>query len=309
MRPAIGERLHRLLAMLAYLAEVGWADYDELAERFDLPVERLRSELMLAAMCGVPPYDGASLIELILTDHGVSAVVPGYLHRPPRLDRREGFAVLAAGEALRSAGGDGIPDGALHRALDKLGAALGMDHEDVRIDVDHPPWLDEVRRAVDERRVLALRYYTAWRDEVGDRLVDPLLVHLTDGRWYLEACDHGNDEVRKFRLDRIEEARVLEETFVPGDLPDEVSNYVPGLAARTVRLWLPADARWVLETYPVTDVVEHPDGTTEAQFSVVGTAWLERLLLRVGPGAEVLEPAELADLGRDAATRLLALYR
>jgi predicted DNA-binding transcriptional regulator YafY len=42
---------------------------------------------------------------------------------------------------------------------------------------------------------------------------------------------------------------------------------------------------------------------------VGGDAWLERLLLRLGPDAEVLEPVEDRELAADAATRILARYR
>jgi predicted DNA-binding transcriptional regulator YafY len=40
----------------------------------------------------------------------------------------------------------------------------------------------------------------------------------------------------------------------------------------------------------------------------VSTVWLERLLLQLGPDAEVLDPAELKSVGRDAAARVLARY-
>ena len=59
---------------------------------------------------------------------------------------------------------------------------------------------------------------------------------------------------------------------------------------------------------PVADRVDHPDGSVEVVFDVVGTTWLERLLIRVGPDARVLEPSDLTDLGPRAAERLLDLY-
>ena len=70
---------------------------------------------------------------------------------------------------------------------------------------------------------------------------------------------------------------------------------------------LPASARWVAEAYPV-DSEEQEDGRLRVTATVVGTAWLERLLLRVGPEAVVVEPAELVDLPAEAAQRLLAPY-
>ena len=60
---------------------------------------------------------------------------------------------------------------------------------------------------------------------------------------------------------------------------------------------------------PVADRVDHPDGSFEVVFDVVGTTWLERLLIRVGPDARVLEPSDLTELGPQAAERLPDLYR
>jgi predicted DNA-binding transcriptional regulator YafY len=40
-----------------------------------------------------------------------------------------------------------------------------------------------------------------------------------------------------------------------------------------------------------------------------GTAWLEKLLLRLGPQARVVEPADLAERTRQLACRLAQRYR
>ena len=45
-----------------------------------------------------------------------------------------------------------------------------------------------------------------------------------------------------------------------------------------------------------------------ATFPVASQRWLERLLLRLGPEAEVVAPAEWRELGADVARRVLARY-
>ncbi len=57
------------------------------------------------------------------------------------------------------------------------------------------------------------------------------------------------------------------------------------------------------ERYPVIDAT--PDGDDlVVELPVLSTRWLERLLLRLGPTAEVLDPPELRDVGATAAARL-----
>jgi len=42
--------------------------------------------------------------------------------------------------------------------------------------------------------------------------------------------------------------------------------------------------------------------------NVLGTAWLERLLLKLGADARVVEPEAMRSVGADAARRLLEAY-
>ncbi|HEY5244769.1 MAG TPA: WYL domain-containing protein, partial [Acidimicrobiales bacterium] len=76
----------------------------------------------------------------------------------------------------------------------------------------------------------------------------------------------------------------------------------------TVRLALAPAAQWVADTVPVLDVAPGPGATSIVTLAVGGEAWLERLLLQVGPDARILEPAELAGAAAAAARRVLRRY-
>ncbi len=117
-------RLRRLLAILAWLAQVGEAPIDLVAEQFDLSPEALVTELEMAACCGVPPYSPDQLVEIVVNDTTVSTKVGTALARPRRLSPSEGFALAASARALLAVPGSD-EDGALSRALGKLDRALG----------------------------------------------------------------------------------------------------------------------------------------------------------------------------------------
>jgi proteasome accessory factor C len=82
----------------------------------------------------------------------------------------------------------------------------------------------------------------------------------------------------------------------------------PRPSDRRVTLLLKADASWVPESYPVESVEEMPDGRLKVVLVANERAWLERLLLRLGPSAEVTEPAEVRAEAEEAARRLLVRY-
>jgi len=77
-----------------------------------------------------------------------------------------------------------------------------------------------LRRAIGQRRAVRFRYWARDSDPGApqDRAADPYaLVHLT-GAWYLSAFDHRRRALRNFRLDRMDELRLLPDTFTrPAD--------------------------------------------------------------------------------------------
>lgn len=303
---ATSQRLSRLLAMLPWLVSEGGAYLHEVAERFGTTTEQAARDLELASMVGVPPYGPGDLLELLFGEDGWVSARPGpVFDRPPRLSPAEAFALVAAGRAILAVPGADT-GGPLATALAKVERALG-ERGALAIELTSPPLLDLVRDAVSHRRRLRVAYWSAWRDKMSQREIDPYLVHAERGRWHVKAFDHSRREVRTFRVDRMESAEPTGEVFdPPASLPGP-SAYEPGPDATTVTLDLPASARWVVETYPC-EWHSEAGGRMTVTISVSGTAWLERLLLRVGPEGRLVAPEELAGTAASAARRLLAAY-
>ena len=300
-----GPRVRRAVAMIPWLLREGTTTVAALAERFDLPEDDITRDLAIVSMCGVPPYGGGDLIDVVIDDDGtVYAHGQRFYDRPLALSPAEGFAVLASGRALLEVSKG---DAALASALEKLERALGASGA-LDVDLEEPPLLPVFQQAVADAQTVEGEYHSAWRDRVSRRCLDPLLVYSFDGRWYVQAFDHDSGEDRHFRVDRFLSAAPTGDTFTPRAVDPPDSAYSPGEAAVAVTVALPATAGWAIEAYPARDVAERPDGRIEATFDVVGETWLGRLLLKAGPGAEVLAPAELAHAGRTAALYLLRRY-
>jgi proteasome accessory factor C len=325
-----GARLRRLLAILAWLAQVGEAPIDETARRFDLTPEDLVTELEMAACCGVPPYTPDQLMEIVVTEDTVSVRVGTSLARPRRLSPSEGFALATSARALLAVPGSD-EGGALSRALAKLDRALGGD--EIGVELDAPELLPLVRDAVGDRRLLHISYYSASTDRVTERDVAPLRLFASEGHWYVDAWCQTAGDLRRFRVDRINAAAALDREFPPeavlpvdadvdvdadgaagagggaGSGAVSLGPYVPGPDSRRVRLSLDPATAWLVESIPSTGPPTPAGDRVEVELFVGGDAWLERLLLRLGPDARVLEPPEYATLAAEAATRVLRTYR
>ena len=309
-RPLASSRLRRVLALVPWIAEHPGAALAEIATRFGVSEAELEHDLELLPLCGLPPYTPDRLIEVEIVDGHVWIRFAEYFDRPLRFSAEEGLALLTAGRALLAVPGSD-ERGALATALDKLAGALGAT-EGLSVEVGEPPHLDALRRAADTRERVEIDYYSFGRNATTSRKIDPRSVFHAFGHWYAAAYCHQAQDERLFRLDRIRAVRPTGEHFDPaaGEEPDfGESVYHPRSDDPRVTLELDAAATWVVESYPSEEVEERPDGSWRAVLAVSERAWLERLLLELGPAARVVAPAGQQTVGAEAADRLLTRYR
>jgi proteasome accessory factor C len=309
-RPLAGSRLRRVLALVPWIAEHPGAALEEIAARFGVSEAELEHDLELLPLCGLPPYTPDRLIEVEIVDGHVWIRFAEYFDRPLRLSAEEGLGLLTAGRALLAVPGSD-EHGALARALDKLAGALGA-AEGLSVEVGEPVHLDALRRAAGAHERVEIDYYSFGRNATTTRQVDLRSVFHAFGHWYAAAYCHQAEDERLFRLDRIRAVRPTGERFDPaaGEEPDfGESVYHPRTDDPRVTLELDPGATWVVESYPAEEAEERPDGSWRVVLAVSERAWLERLLLDLGPAVRVVEPAGLQTVGAEAAGRLLTRYR
>ncbi len=305
-RPLAEHEVERILALVPWLAAHPESPKTEIAARFGITEEQLESDLLLVLMIGVPPYSPNEYIDVDDEGGTVTIRLGDYFRRPLRLTPSEGLALLAAGRTLLAVpGSDGA--GPLATALDKLARALGL--PSVAVEVPRPRVLQEVRAAVAAHERIEIDYWSGGRDDTTTRRVDPTAVFFTGGEWYLGAWCHRAQGERLFRVDRIRALSATGEHFeATGADPDTGVVYSPRPDDPRVTLDLPASARWVVERYPAESVSEG-DGRLRVTLAASETAWLQRLLLRAGPDAVVIDPPEMSDVAAVAAARVLTRYR
>jgi proteasome accessory factor C len=309
------ERLGRMLVIVPYLIQHPGTSLASASTLFEVPSDQLRRDLDLLFMSGLPPYGPGDLIDVDVDEDGnVWISMADHFSRPLRLTRPEALAVyLRATELLAT---PGVPDApALASALEKLRDALGTETLGDASGIQAvtagsaPPHLQALRAAATERRRIRIGYTAASTGEASERDIEPEAVFASAGHWYVVAWDVAADGERVFRADRVSSVAETDERFTPRGLEGAGRPlYTPGDHDVAVRLLLRPAARWVAEYYATVDVVTHDDGSVEATLPARQTAWVARLLLRLGPDAEVLEPIELRDQTRAIAAAALGRY-
>ncbi|MFN8051247.1 MAG: WYL domain-containing protein [Acidimicrobiales bacterium] len=320
-RLTASDRFRRIVAIVPWIAERDGPLIDDVCRQFAIDRDDLLADLDVVFMVGIPPYTPDELIDVMIDDDRVWITLGRYFTRPLRLNAQEALAVLAAGAGLMATTG-ADPDGPLARALDKLRTAGGISESGTLgmslggADADTLATLQEGRT---EHRQVEIDYYSYSTDESRLRCIDPYRVYATEGNWYVIGWCHSAEAERLFRVDRIRSARLTDETFeLPAELP-EPTTYAGSGHDRRIALEVAPSARWIIEHYPNDAVEELPEGRARVVLAVGGDAWLERLLVRLGPDATVVDwhdgefdtvsPEEARKLLDAAASRVLAKYR
>ncbi|MEM9134374.1 MAG: WYL domain-containing protein [Actinomycetota bacterium] len=314
-RPTAPDRMRRVLAVVPWIVANPGRTVSEVAARFGLKDDELLADLNVVFMVGLPPYSPDALVDVQIDDEGrVSIELADFFSRPLRLTPDQAVALLASSDGLLSIPGTD-PGGALARALGKLEDALGIKASealDIHLGEAESGFLDELRSAVADGEQVRIVYYSYGRDDRSERVIAPWRVFADAGSWYVQGWCSKADGERVFRVDRIEE---LERLGTVGTHPapgtERVGVYNPRPDDPWVCLRLKPEASWVADYYPV-EVLDRTDAHTEVKMVISAVPWLERLLIRLGPAATVVDSSGLPGaerLGADAAGRVLARYR
>lgn len=304
----------RLLDLLELLQARPLTTGREIADRLVIDRRTVRRYVAALQELGIPVEGqrgvgggyrmrpGFRLPPLMLTEDDAVAVVLGLL-AAGRLGADVDDALAKIHRVL--------PD-ALRRRVEALEATLTF--------TDSPPPPAPVRgdsalrlaEAIRRRRRLVIRYRT-FAGELSERELSPhgLVVH--SGRWYLAAFDHGRDDLRTFRVDRMSRVAIADEpAAAPPDDFDAVAEVSRSLARVPwdweveVLLELPLDQ--AAERIPATlaELIEAEDGTL-LRMRVGSLDWTAGVLAGLGCPFAIRRPEELRESVRALGERLTAL--
>lgn len=311
----VSSRLVRLLNLVPYLLANPGISKKELADEFGISQRDLMRDLNLLWVCGLPGYGPGDLIDLSFEDSTVSVTYSAGMERPLRLTSPEATALLVGLRALLDQPGM-VDPAAAQRAIAKIEAAAGVASKE-RGEPQEEHFGDSAaaaaaREAVADRRALRLRYYSASRDALTERVVDPIRTLLVDDQSYLQAWCRMAEGVRLFRFDRIDDATVLAE---PAVVPEEAEYEIrTGLFSDEVdmpvaTLRIKPEASWFLDYYPVEQTGESSaDGSITGSMRYASDDWMARLLAGFGTQIDVLAPPELVERVRQRAEAALEAY-
>jgi predicted DNA-binding transcriptional regulator YafY len=301
-------RIDRLFAILLTLQHKRRVRAADLADQFEVSKRTIYRDMSALNQMGIPlaamPGEGFELVE-------------SYYIPPLMFTESEAVAMILGSRLLMQQAAGSITRGA-HEAITKITVALpdqvrakaealtniiSFITPENKFNLDDAQLLT-LQKAIQERRVIRIRYHAYQKDEVTERDVEPHQLFYSEGTWYLEVYCRLRKDIRAFRLSRMENLTVRKETF-------SKRAAVKGKDEKKIGIkicFAAAVARWVRERQHYGFQAEETisDGVIMSyevhNFSEI-TAWI----LGWGAEAEVLSPKGLRKSLHETAQELADL--
>lgn len=162
-----------------------------------------------------------------------------------------------------------------------------------------------------------MRYFVPDRNEVSERECDPYLIYLCRGNAYLIARCCLRQDIRWFRIDRIQAVRPLNVVFEVDPkfdrkhYFDKIFQFEVGGEVQEVAIHFQSKVAPLIRerTWHSSQAIEnHEDGSLTLRLKVSGMNDIKRWVLSYGSAARVLEPSGLVLLMRKEIAELHQQY-
>lgn len=296
-------QISRLFEIVYILLRQEKATARELAAHFEVSQRTIYRDIEALCQAGVP----------VRTDRGAGggiALMDGFVLNSSVLSEHERHEILSALQGLRS-----VKEPGAESVLRKLTALFGTAGSSW-IEVDFSGWgsaqrekFEAIKTAVLQKKVLEFDYFSA-AGEKTHRITEPVQLWFKNKSWYLLAFCRAKQDVRMFKLNRVRDVRVNEESFWQSheQAPGAFGEAAP-VKLITIRLWIDSSLGFrVYDEFDELGIECLADGCFNVTARFPDDDWVAGYILSFGPHAKVLEPARLAAQVKERLEETLKLY-
>jgi len=299
-------KLDRMLGILTILLQNDRVTAPYLAEKFEVNRRTIGRDIDALCQAGIP----------IVTHQGTGggiSIMEGFKLNHSVLTTDELSGIIAALKGIGS-----ITDQSnVERTLDKLHA-----NSDTVVSLREPIIIDLashykgqltgkialIKRAVLEARQIEFDYF--YEKGESHRRIEPYFVIFQWTAWYVFGFCLERQDWRLFKLTRLWNLSLCDETYIPRDIPPERRNFVdkPADDIKLVALFDPSQRYKLIEYYGMNSYTETDDGL-RFEIGFTHQDYVVEWLLGFGGNVKVLEPEYIADGIVAAAKKILSNYK
>jgi predicted DNA-binding transcriptional regulator YafY len=310
----------RLLAIVLELQRKGRQRAEDLAETFETSKRTIYRDILALCEAGVPiisvPGQGYSLMKgyflppLSFTTEEATMLLLGSDFIARNFDAQYRAAAESACRKI-----EGVLPETLRDDVHYLQSNIRFIGNLTALDSREQEKLQQLRRALLDRNTIRFCYHARYSNDEQSgshvREVDPYGLAYWLGSWHLIAYCHMRQDIRNFRLDRMEELELLPRTFTrPANfqMDQRSGDQSRNITVRVLFDW--EIARWVREgrSYFVTAEEETEDGLL-VTLMIRQQNDILQWLLSWGSHVRILEPASLREHLAEEAQAMLRNYQ
>jgi len=289
------EKAARLLDLIPFIYSHQGIALADLATEFSISESELLADLNTLWLCGESRFD---LIELEFDSGFVYIRNADAVNLVRSLSVQETTSILFGLDLLKESISEERTD--LLADIQVIKSKIGESLE--RSVAGEPKISGDVLNAVETslstRRKLRITYHSVTDDHMSERIIHPVARQIEDGIDLLHAFCETADGLRTFKIERIEQAQLLEALVSQEEI--EANEEL-----QSIDIKVHFDQRRIFES--LGNLTPNDDGSYAV--AIYNQSWLIREVLASAGAFEVLRPLELrAEIARQASD-VLSQYR
>ncbi len=172
------------------------------------------------------------------------------------------------------------------------------------------PYFEMIKEALQENRLLTFEYI-AHHGNKGARTVEPYQLVLKNSHWYLQGYCHKRNDYRLFRLSRMSNLQMQEETFTARDYQKPILDFAEILETMQTKIKIRIHKSImdrVLDYCTYEDFSPDDDKHYLVNFPFIENEYHYDILLSFGNKCECLEPVHIRAEMRRRIHDIAAIY-
>lgn len=294
----------RLFRIVYYLLDKGKCTAPELAEKFEVSTRTIYRDLDVISAAGIPIYATQG-------KGGGISILPEYVIDNALLSDGEKEKIIMALQGIAAT------DETADDLLSKLGALFQTKAENW-IEVDFSDWIknnpdqdifNSIKTAIFKKVLIAFSYFGN-SGCYSERTVEPIKLVFKSKDWYLYGFCRLRNDFRFFKLTRIKNLILCEETFVrdvPVSLPTETSLKDGHLISVELK-FSPEAAFRVYDEFTDGVTTDH-QGNLYVSADLPDNGILFSYLLSFGDNVEILGPINVRKQMKEKLISMLQKYK
>lgn len=293
-------QINRLFEIVYLLLEKETVTAKELAGHFEVSVRTIYRDIDILSTAGIPVYTnkgkggGISLLDNFVLDKSI-------------LSEEEQNQIIFALQSLEK-----LDRNSEKKALEKMSRLFRKETENW-IEIDFSNWSNEnnkfemIKQAILKKQVMEFTYFNSYGEEM-KRQVEPLQIWFKDKAWYMKAYCRVKQDYRIFKIARIRDIKILEETF-ERELPQEQEKKPYDIKFISLELEISKEKAYrVYDEFEKESIEKKEDGNFMIHVDYPENDWVYEYILSFGEHIKVIAPEYARNIIKDKIQKMIKNY-